>query len=248
MWSRAVRADEPEEVSVSSESKTTPDHRPPNVRTAHTGQPCDHPAGSRPRVVGERETEILRAAVEVLCDVGYDRLTFDAVAAGARASKATLYRRWPHKRDLVVDAVGLLVGCPAERDPNTGSLRGDLIGQACAAGGLDDAVVSETWAALLPVIHRDTELATALHARFIAPKTDAARAVLRNAQQRGELGPDADLETLLSILPALSIHEAMLSGKRPGPERITQLVDTVVLPACAATLSSPDRAAARSER
>ncbi|OFE15732.1 TetR family transcriptional regulator [Humibacillus sp. DSM 29435] len=208
-----------------------------------------HPhGGSRPRVVGERETEILRAAVDVLRDVGYDRLTFDAVAAAARASKATLYRRWPNKRELVVDAVGLLVGCPAERDPNTGSLRGDLIGQACADGGLDDAVVSETWAALLPVIHRDPELATELHARFIAPKTDAARVVLRNAQQRGELGPDADLETLLSILPALSIHEAMLSGKRPGPERITQLVDTVVLPACAATLSRSDRAAARPGR
>lgn len=228
---------------MGSESSTTSGNRPPSTQGAHAS---DHPTtGSRPRVVGERETEILRAAVEVLCDVGYDRLTFDAVAAAARASKATLYRRWPHKRDLVVDAVGLLVGCPAERDPNTGSLRGDLIGQACADGGLDDAVVSETWAALLPVIHRDTELATELHARFIAPKADAARAVLRNAQQRGELGPDADLETLLSILPALSIHETMLSGKRPGPERITQLVDTVVLPACAATLSSSDRAAAR---
>ncbi|MEO6996501.1 MAG: TetR/AcrR family transcriptional regulator, partial [Terracoccus sp.] len=138
------------------------------------------PSGaSRPRVVGERETEILRAAVDALRDVGYDRLTFDAVAAGARASKATLYRRWPHKRDLVLDAVGLLVGCPAERDPNTGSLRGDLIGQACADGGLDDAVVIETWAALLPVIHRDAELAAELHTRFIEPKTDAARAVLR---------------------------------------------------------------------
>src|SRR6478752_7445309 len=92
---------------------------------------------TRPRVVGDREVEIFSAALEILRDVGYDRLTFDAVATAAKASKATLYRRWPHKRDLVIDAVGLFLGCPAEQDPHTGSLRGDLLAQACADGGLD---------------------------------------------------------------------------------------------------------------
>lgn len=198
--------------------------------------PSEATPASRPRVVGERETEILHAVIEVLRDVGYDRLTFDSVANSARASKATLYRRWSNKRDLVLDAVDLLIGCAADRDPDTGSLRDDLITQACADGGLDDAMFIETWAALLPVIHRDAQFTTELNARFIAPKADAARAVLHNAQQRGEVGKGADLETLLSILPALSIHEAMLSGQRPGAERITHLVDTVVLPACAATL------------
>lgn len=195
-------------------------------------------ASPRPRVAGDREAEILTAAIEVLRDTGYDRLTFDAVAAAARASKATLYRRWPHKRDLVIDAVGLFLGCPAEQDPDTGSLRGDLLAQACAVGGLDDAVVVETWAALLPVIQRDDELADGLRERFIGPKMRAARVVFDHAQQRGEVGPGADLETLMTILPALSFHESMLSGKRPGRERIAQLVDTVVLPACAATLRS----------
>ena len=96
---------------------------------------------SRPRVAGDREVEILEAAIDVLRESGYDRLTFDAVATAARASKATLYRRWPHKRDLVIDAVGLFIDCPAEQDPDTGSLRGDLLAQACADGGLDDEVV-----------------------------------------------------------------------------------------------------------
>ena len=110
---------------------------------------------SRPRVSGDREQELLEAAIDVLRDVGYDRLTFDAVAAAARASKATLYRRWPHKSDLVIDALALFIGCPADQDPDTGSLRGDLIAQACAVGGLDDEVVMQTWSALLPVIHRE---------------------------------------------------------------------------------------------
>lgn len=208
-----------------------------------------HPApSSRPRVTGDREVEILQAAIAVLREVGYDRLTFDAVAAEAHAGKATLYRRWPNKRDLVVDAVGLFLGCPAEQDPATGSLRGDLLAQACAEGGLDDAETMDTWFALLPVIHRDAELRARLEQRFIEPKLAAARAVFGSARQRGEVGPDADLETLLSILPALTFHETMLSGRRPGRERIAQLVDTVVLPACAATLTGPSRAPARAGR
>ena len=55
------------------------------------------PVDTRPRVEGEREMEILKAALEVLADVGYDRLTMDAVATRAKASKATLYRRWKTK-------------------------------------------------------------------------------------------------------------------------------------------------------
>jgi AcrR family transcriptional regulator len=197
----------------------------------------EHTSTSRPRVVGDREVQILQAAIDVLRDVGYDRLTFDAVAAAGRASKATLYRRWPHKRDLIVDAVGLFMGCPAEQDPETGSLRSDLLAQACAVGGIDDEAVVETWAALLPVIHRDRQLAEGLRTRFVEPKIAAGLSVFRSAQARGEIGKDADLDTLVTVLPALSFHEAMLSGQRPGAERIAQLVDTVVLPACAATLT-----------
>ena len=194
---------------------------------------------SRPRVSGDREQELLEAAIEVLREVGYDRLTFDAVAAAARASKATLYRRWPHKSDLVIDALALFIGCPADQDPDTGSLRGDLIAQACAVGGLDDEAVMQTWSALLPVIHREPEMARGIHERFIAPKLKAARAVFENARSRGELGPDADLDTLVMILPAMSVHETLLSGRRPGPDRIADFVDTVVLPACAATVTDP---------
>ena len=59
----------------------------------------------RPRIEGDREAEILEATLEVLGDVGYDRLTMDAVALRAKASKATLYRRWNGKVSLVIDAL-----------------------------------------------------------------------------------------------------------------------------------------------
>src|SRR3982751_5349875 len=92
---------------------------------------------SRPRVEGPREAEILEAALTVLAEVGYDRLTMDAVATKAKASKATLYRRWNGKVSLVIDA---LHHHHQHANPavavDTGSLREDLIASFCAPGGL----------------------------------------------------------------------------------------------------------------
>ena len=90
---------------------------------------------TRPRVEGDREQEILDAALTVLAEVGYDKLTMDAVAAEAKASKATLYRRWSSKPELVVDAV-----CSHKEHPpvpDTGTLRGDLLAAYCGLGGVD---------------------------------------------------------------------------------------------------------------
>ena len=83
----------------------------------------------RPRIEGEREAEILDAALELLASSGYDRLTMDAVASAAKASKATLYRRWDTKAELVVDALSRAKGAPQLEPIDTGSLRGDLIGR-----------------------------------------------------------------------------------------------------------------------
>jgi len=80
--------------------------------------------GTRPRVEGDREQEIFDATLQVLEEVGYDRLTMDAVASAARASKATLYRRWNGKVALVIDALISQKGQPVV--PDTGTLRGDL--------------------------------------------------------------------------------------------------------------------------
>ena len=82
-----------------------------SVTTVNRGAPDDpHRDRSRPRVEGDREQEILDATLEVLADVGYDRLTMDAVAARAKASKATLYRRWNNKVSLVIDALAAQKG------------------------------------------------------------------------------------------------------------------------------------------
>lgn len=203
---------------------------------ARTATSTDEAGRPRPRVEGEREREILARTLGCLVELGYDRLTFDAVATSAKASKATLYRRWPSKIDLVVEALQLMMGVEADRYPDTGSLRGDLIAQACAKGGLSDDKPLRIFASLLNAAQRDAELHEALVTRLIRPKMAAARTVFDAAQRRGEIGPDADLDLLATLLPALSMHEAMLTNAHPSPDRLITLVDNVVLPVCAATV------------
>src|ERR1700712_1282335 len=76
-----------------------------------------------------RDAEILQAALDVLAETGYDGMTIDMVAARAQAGKATLYRRWPSKAELVLDAVACMKQSDLHPDelPDTGTLRGDLL-------------------------------------------------------------------------------------------------------------------------
>src|SRR6185369_837996 len=91
---------------------------------------------SRPRMEGAREREVLLGTLDLLAELGYDRLTLDAVAARTRASKATLYRRWASKAALVTEAVALLG--PADLElPDTGSLRADLLAMVGVEGYFD---------------------------------------------------------------------------------------------------------------
>ncbi len=190
---------------------------------------------TRPRVDGERATEIHEAVIRLLVEHGYDRLTFDAVAAEVRASKATLYRKWPTKAALVVEAVVETV-CPSllER-PDSGSLRGDLVFGACQDRGLT-AGLPALLGAVMPALHRDADLFSEFQSRFLGPMAEQSVGTFRRAQERGEVGPDADLERLASILPAMAVHQAVVFGRSCGVGDVTAIVDEIVLPACEATL------------
>ncbi len=187
--------------------------------------------GTRPRVTGEREQEILRDAFDVLREVGYDKLTIDTVAARARASKATLYRRWPSKAALVVETMACLDGTPDV--PDTGSLRGDLV---ALAGHKKDGVfgndAAEVIFGLATAMHRDDELREAFVAEFIEPKQDCFRTILRRAHDRGEVADGVDLELVGQIIPALMLFRMSLGGGLEAPDRLAvRIVDEVVLPA-----------------
>src|SRR5881397_132317 len=169
-------------------------------------------ARNRPRVEGGREEEILDATVAVVAELGYDRLTMDAVATAAKASKATLYRRWQTKADLVVDAISRAKGCPLPEDVDTGSLRGDLISMACGDGGFTDELPMSVIAGLITALHRDADLQKAFRQRFLAPRLELVSKVYDRAVRRGEIAPDVDVELLSVTLPAVIVHHAYILG------------------------------------
>ena len=185
----------------------------------------------RPRVEGGREEEILDATVAVVAELGYDRLTMDAVATAAKASKATLYRRWSTKAELVVDAISRAKGCPMPEEVDTGSLRGDLVSMACGEGGFTDELPMSVIAGLLTALHRDDELQKAFRERFLAPRQALTNKVYERAVRRGEIAPGVDVDLLSVTLPAVIIHHAYILGVEPTDDLILRVIDNVILPA-----------------
>ncbi|GAB3684677.1 TetR/AcrR family transcriptional regulator [Angustibacter aerolatus] len=188
-------------------------------------------ATSRPRITGEREAEILDAALLLLREVGYDRLTMDALAASAHVSKASLYRRWANKGDLVIDVVVRADHCAPLTVPDTGTLRGDLLAMACDKGGLGDEVPVDLLASLITAMHLDPDLAAAFERSFMAPRVAVNRLLFDRALARGEIRDDVDLDLVLDVLPGVVLHRLFLRREAPTPELMMKVVDTVVLPA-----------------
>ncbi|NYD42536.1 TetR/AcrR family transcriptional regulator [Nocardioides panaciterrulae] len=184
---------------------------------------------TRPRVEGDREQQILDATLAVLTEVGYDRLTMDAVASRAKASKATLYRRWNGKEALVVEA--LLSVHDVAPLPDTGTLRGDLIASFCGLGGLTDATSVGTFTAVLTAITHDPEFADAFRTQVIGPKAQASRTVFERARDRGEIPVDVDLDLLAPSLAGIVLHRIFLLGEAPDEALITRVIDQIILPA-----------------
>ena len=183
----------------------------------------------RPRVEGDRERQVLEAALAVLAEVGYDRLTMDAVAAAAKASKATLYRRWNSKAQLVVDALSAQKVQPSL--PDTGSLRGDLIASFCGMGGITEPEQVALFSSVLTAMARDEEFATAYRREVIGPKVRGTQQIYRRAVERGEVCPDVDLEVVVPALAGILLHRFFMLGELPTDEAVARVIDHVILPA-----------------
>src|SRR5215470_8283579 len=186
-------------------------------------------AAARPRVEGDREQEILDAALEVLTDVGYDRLTMDAVAHRAKASKATLYRRWNSKAKLVVESLAKMKTVPVI--PDTGDLRSDLMAAFCGMGGLTDHDTTATLGAVITAVTTDPEFAHEFREQVVGPKARVSRVVFERARDRGELRPDLDLEIVVPALAGIVLHRVFILGEQPDAELIERTIDQIILPA-----------------
>ena len=189
----------------------------------------------RPRVAGDREAQLLDATVRVLGQVGYDRLTMDQVAAEAHASKATLYRRWSTKAELVVDAVSRAKGMPDPQVPDTGSLRGDLLATACGKSGWTAALPMSVLGGVMTALHTDDELANAFRERFLLPRLTRTRELFERAQRRGEIPADADLDLVATVLPSLCSYREFVLGQEINDRFVRRVIDHVVVPAACRT-------------
>ena len=191
--------------------------------------PSTEAAVARPRVAGDREAEVLAATLEVLADVGYDRLTMDAVAARAKASKATLYRRWASKLRLVMDALHTIKEPPTEID--TGSLRGDLQQLFCGMGGVMDPQAVAVFGSVITAVARDEEFAQASRREFIGPRLQVSKQAWRRAAERGELREDLDLTLFEPALAGIVLHRVFVMGEQPSEDLVTRVIDQIILPA-----------------
>jgi len=203
--------------------------------------------GTRPRVEGDREDEILEATLELLLDVGYDRLTMDAVARRARASKATLYRRWADKPSLVVDAMVRAKHAPHVDSHDTGSLRGDLVTTFCGAHGMGRNEATGMLGSVITALSSDPEFARRFREAFIAPKIEVSRAIYQRAIDRGEISPDVDIEIISPALAGILLHRSFVMGVVPDDKTVERVIDHVILPAvgCPPAATSPHSQKAR---
>lgn len=194
---------------------------------------------NRPRIEGDREEEILDATLTVLLDMGYDRLTMDAVARQARAGKATLYRRWETKASLVVDALIRAKHAPSVEEVDTGTLRGDLIATFCGGPGADGHESTHALGAVVTALNSDPEFAERFRTEFIAPKVAVTTAIYDRAQQRGEIHEDLDLEVIGPALAGVLLHRAFVMGEVTTDDVVHRVVDHLILPAVLAAPRSP---------
>jgi AcrR family transcriptional regulator len=178
-----------------------------------------------------REAAILGAALELVSEVGYDGLTIEAVAHRAGASKATVYRRWANKRDLVVAAVSA-GPASAEVVVDTGTLRGDLLVLCQHLVGTLRSSEGGLVLALLKAGLEDPELCRLLEETVGPTGAALPPEVLRRAVARGELPADADPFAFEEVTGSVLILR-MLNGLPVDQAYLERLVDAVLLPALA---------------
>lgn len=181
----------------------------------------------RPRSEKAREA-ILAAAADLLLARGLGAVSMDAVAEQAGVSKATIYRWWPTKESLALDALYHEWASAQPVASDTGALRADLLSLLRPWVRLiGKRPYGRVIAALIAEAQTDPVFAEQYRAGFVEPRRAQARPILVQAIERGELPAGTDLELALDLLYG-PIYHRLLHGHAPLNERfLSDLVDTV---------------------
>jgi AcrR family transcriptional regulator len=176
------------------------------------------------RRVARSKAAILDACAALLSEQGFAGVTVEAVAARSGAAKTTIYRHWPSREALLVDAFGTCAG-PSGGACDTGVLREDLRALLLGlAGALREAVWCAALPSLVDAAARDPELAR-LHERVVAERRAPLMAAIARGVARGELPPDTDAGAAVAMLAGPLFYRHMISREPVDEAFVTAVLD-----------------------
>lgn len=184
----------------------------------------------RPRRRGEELYDaIFEATLAELAEVGYARLAMERIAARAGASKMSLYRRWPGRRELVIAALRHRSREP-EPPPDTGNVRDDVLTFLRRAAALLDGVLGEAVRGLMAETLMDPDSTASARADAFSGRDRLVRDILDRAAARGEIRASAITPQLIGLAPALLDHYFLVHGAPIPDDVLTGIVDSILLP------------------
>jgi AcrR family transcriptional regulator len=172
------------------------------------------------------QQNILQAANKLLDEIGFDNLTIEGVAALAGVGKTTIYRHWPNKASLVMDAF-LAETAPQFPYPDTGSALKDIREQMKLVVKVLNSKYGNTVAKLIGGSQTDPELGEAFRVRFLALRRAESKTVLKKGIERNEIPNNIDLDMLLDVLYSPLYFRLLIKHAELTESFVDQIVDLV---------------------
>jgi AcrR family transcriptional regulator len=174
------------------------------------------------------QAAILAATRELIREIGYDKMSIEGIAAAAGVGKQTIYRWWPSKAAVVLDA-----WAPEVQQhlifPNTEDLAADIKTELKSASDLsNDPDFGPSFRALVAESQHDQTLATQLLERIFWPRVEAAKERLRAAQDDGQLAAAVDLDVVVDLLYGAFYYRYLLRAAPLTHEHADAVVDAVL--------------------
>jgi AcrR family transcriptional regulator len=185
------------------------------------------PTPGRPRDMALDAT-ILHAAMELLGESGIQSVTMDAVAQRAGAGKASLYRRWKSKDELLADA--LTLHSPIDVEVDTGTLRDDLIKIYAHYYGIGNHVMQAAVQEMLGNVRQHMAWTEKVAPERLTARRAKVRALVERAIARGEIAAPADMDLLLDLAPAMILYRYNTRSQKVTRASIARVVDELVMP------------------
>ncbi len=194
-----------------------------------TTAPSCAPQGRTRRRGETLERAIFDAVLDQLQAVGYVGLTMEGVASRAHTGKAALYRRWPRKEDLVVDALEHALPSPTDL-PDHGNVRDDLLDLLRRLTAMLNSPAGCALQCLMSETERDESFARLLHERVKEPRKRMFLDLLARGAARGQVRPAAATQLVAEVGPALVMQRFLADGAPVPDEYVVSVVDDVVMP------------------